>query len=155
MTFDAKHIPDKGRGVVPNFTPRMIALLGKRTDKKLARCFLIPPHQIARKRKELGIPSLRDKQRRKWTAEELALLGTMSDLEVARRLGVSPDQARRMRVKEGQATCRKIQWTPEAVAMLGAMKDAEAATRLGVSIHYIRQKRTKLGIEQFRPKRTR
>jgi ribosomal protein L13E len=131
----------------------MIALLGKRTDMKLARCFMMPPLEIARKRKELGIPSLRDRQRRTWTAEEIALLGTMSDLEVARRLGVSPDQARRMRVKQGRAVYCKVHWTPAAIAMLGTMKDAEAAARLGVSIHYVRLKRTKLGIQQFRPKR--
>lgn len=154
MTTDAKHTPGDGRNVVPNFTPQMIALLGKRTDKKLARCFMMLPQEIARKRKELGIPSLRDRQRRKWTAEEIALLGTMSDLEVARRLGMSNDQARRMRVKQARAAHRKVHWTPEAVAMLGAMKDAEVAARLGISIHYIRQKRTKLGIKQFRPKRS-
>ena len=47
VTTDVKHIPANGLGAVPNFTLQMIALLGKRTDKRLARCFMMPPHENA------------------------------------------------------------------------------------------------------------
>ena len=143
--------PPKKHG--PPFTDRMIGLLGKRTDGKLARNFKLNPWQIAAKRHELGIPSCRESQRRMWSAEKIALLGTMSDCELARRMGLSCSLVRWIRIKHGRAVYRKVDWTPEAIAMLGAMKDIEAAQRLAVSLHLIRKVRYSLGIGQFRPTR--
>ncbi|MGD0090448.1 MAG: hypothetical protein ABSE73_11060 [Planctomycetota bacterium] len=133
------------------YTPQMLALLGKRTDRRLARNFMIPEHQVTAKRKALGIRSFKESERRKWTPEELALLGKVSDCELGRRWGITCDRVLRMRVKLGIPPCRLIRWTPEEIAVLGAMTDAQAAQRLRISIHFVRAKRYQLGIKQYRP----
>jgi hypothetical protein len=132
-----------------HFTPQMIALLGKRTDKQLARSFMLTQPQVMRKRNQLGIPSYAESHQRRWTSEEIALLGTMDDLLAAKRLGVSVREIQNLRRQRDIAGFQAERWTPEILALLGKVMDSEIATKLGVSDALVTQKRKAMGIPRF------
>jgi len=161
--FHAKYLiewPDlkskcQGLGVPPKpcgnfskakFTDKMIALLGKRTDRRLARSFHLSQDIVKRKRLALRIPSLKS-TRSPWTPEYLALLGRMSDTELARRVGLSNSNVCRKRQELGIKLHRAyFKWTKRGIALLGRKPDDAVAEKLGISIGQVMWKRQQLGI---------
>lgn len=74
------------------WTDRAIRLLGKGSDRKIARKLGISPSAVFHKRRVLGIPGYRPPPKRlRWTQEMLALLGRVPDRVVARRFGTTKD----------------------------------------------------------------
>jgi hypothetical protein len=76
------------------FTAREIALLGTDSDAAIAKRLRRHEAIVGRKRRQLGIPSARDragKTHRRWTQREIAQLGRASDARVAAKVGRSAD----------------------------------------------------------------
>ncbi|MGD0094153.1 MAG: hypothetical protein ABSE73_29950 [Planctomycetota bacterium] len=141
-------VPRKPRGNFSKarFTDQMLALLGKRSDRQIARGFLLSKHIVKRKRRALGISSFMS-GRSPWTPEYLTLLGKISDTELARKMGLSSSNVCRKRQELGIQLCRiYFKWTKRDAALLGKLPDLVIAERLGISIGQVMWKRQQLGI---------
>ncbi len=121
--------PFRGRAARVEWTPEMIALLGKSSDAQVAA------------------------SQSRWTPEEDALLGTESDPQIARRLGRSSksvvQRRTRLKIPSNQAQVTPT-WTPEEDRLLGTDPDSVIAECLGRSALAVEKRRRKLGIVAFR-----
>ena len=136
------------------FTDRMIALLGQRPDKVLARNFLMSKSMVRAKRSSLGIPSHKE-LRSPWTPEALSMLGMVSDMRLAKLLGLSSPTVLMKRRSLGilPAPYRKpVRWTKQMRALIGTMSDEQAAKMLGIGKSSVSRKRAELGIPAFMAK---
>ncbi|HWM94150.1 MAG TPA: hypothetical protein VN493_25560 [Thermoanaerobaculia bacterium] len=135
------------------WTPRELALLGKRSDAEVAEKLGISKGTVAKKRTQLWIPASRLRRVYEWTEELLALLGKVSDRELARVSGFSVNSVRRKRSALGIRPGGRygaVVPTPALVELLHE-KSIDVKRRTGLSPTTIRLLRKKLGIE--RPRR--
>ena len=144
-------VPNKPRGnfSTAKFTEQMIALLGKRSDRQLARNFHLDVNIITRKRRALKIPSFRA-SKSPWTREYLSLLGKIPDPKIAKKMGVNVTSIAKKRNKMGIAPYTiPIKWTKAMISKLGTMPDPECAAVLGLSKKQVIRKRIALKIPGF------
>lgn len=66
----------------------MLDMLGKQSDRKVAKIFGISSASVAKKRRSLGIA---DYMSNRWTPEIIAMLGKRSDASIAKLMGVSSE----------------------------------------------------------------
>ncbi len=133
------------------WTRKNLALLGKVTDKELARRMKVSYTTVNGKRRQLGIPPYRPPARRiEWTEEMLALLGKVCDSTVAKRYGISSFSVFRKRRELGIPPCLNnysVVPTPELMALLRLpLPSLELEHRTGLHRSTIRSLRTKMGI---------
>lgn len=86
-----------------DWTPKLLARLGKQRDAAIAADLGVHPLTVARTRLALGIPPLPSPgaPARYWPRQLLARLGKQPDAAIAARLGVHPDTVRRKRLALG------------------------------------------------------
>ena len=132
-------------------------MLGQYHDPEVGRKIGVSIACVARKRRQLGIPSLlarkttsRDRRSLdQWTAEETALLGKMTDKDVTERLDLALSAVRLKRISLGIPPFRRRVnspgiWTPEVMARIPNESPAKLAKELGVSRQRVHQKRNEL-----------
>jgi len=141
-----------------NWTPDVIALLGKIPDGEVARIYGMNILSVHKKRVALGIRCYARKSKtwHYWTKKEIALLGKMPDTDVALRTGIKKASVAWKRGKlEIPAFTQKrpkkllTDWTRKEIAVLGKMTDAAAAATLDLAHSAVRLKRISLGIPPF------
>jgi hypothetical protein len=118
------------------WTPARIALLGTRTDAKIAKDLGIDASVVRTRRRTLGIPAFVPPRRRiVWTKRRRDLLGRLPDDVVARRLGISASSvAARRKLEEGTlpAKLRKKPRSPAALRrVLSLYGDYHLRVRFG------------------------
>ena len=144
-------VPNKPRGnfSTAKFTDQMIALLGKRSDRQLARNFHLDVNIVTRKRRALKIPSFRS-SKSPWTKEDLALLGKIPDPKLAKKMGVNVTSIAKKRNKLGIVPFTvPVKWTKAMIGMLGTMTDPQVALELSLSKKQVIRKRIALKIPGF------
>lgn len=139
---------------------RLAKLLGKISDKELARRAGVHQSTVLKERRRRGIaPFVRQRRPIEWTDEMTALLGTAPDTEVAAELGVPARSVMYKRHLLGipayfLARARKRRssfWTPDRIAQLGKLSDAELARLWGISKSAVHARRRILGIPASQP----
>jgi len=134
-----------------DWTPEMDALLGTKTDRKIAVDLGLPRRRVGQRRRELGILPIRYL---KWTPEMDALLGTMVDQDVADELGIERSTAFYRREELGIASFGRqgaeIKWAPEMETLLGTKKDLDIAEELGLCQKAVWWRRQELGIPSLK-----
>lgn len=120
-------------------------MLGKKSDRDVARQIGRSQGTVRHKRHTLNIPSLTPMRR--WTEAENRLLGTLpdaelagrlnrgiTDLEVAQRLGCPQNIVRHKRITLGIRACHPLTsyrlWTPAENKLLGTQPDSDIGRRL-------------------------
>src|SRR5215470_10404455 len=102
-----------------NWTPKLIARLGKTPDSILAHQLGIPIKKVVAEREARGIGLVTGPRR--WTAREIRLLGTMPDNELARRLRRTSSDVRRQRgslkIKPFKARSAFRLWKPKELLL--------------------------------------
>ena len=96
---------------------------------------------VEKKRRRLGIPSLREV----WKPEEIALLGTARDREVAGKLGRTTAAVRVKRQSLGIGSYVD-RWSQGEIALLGTDTDRAVAKKLGRKPFSVAHQRRLLGI---------
>lgn len=143
--------PAHVRPLTAKWTPKNLALLGKVTDKELARRMKVSYTTVNVKRRQLGIPPYRPPARRiEWTEEMLALLGKVYDSTVAKRYGISKISVFWKRTELGippYLNTHSVVPTPELMALLRLpLPSLELEQRTGLHRSTIRSLRTKMDI---------
>jgi hypothetical protein len=134
------------------WTPRRMALLGRRCDRDVAHDLGVTVSSVARQRRILGIPR-KPPTVRDWASPRIQrLLGRDTDAAVARRLGVSLRTVKLHRAAAGIPPYRDIRvgWTPAMLARLGQVEDHVIAAQMHVGTSTVRRKRAELGITSWR-----
>ncbi len=140
---------------------RIVAQLGKMSDRALAEKAGVHPNTIHHERRRRGISAFQPiSEPVVWTSAMIRLLGTATDRDVAAELGVGYSAVGRKRRLLGippstprQArTIRGHQWTSEQLGMLGKVSDRALARELGLATGTVCDQRTKLGIPPWRPR---
>jgi hypothetical protein len=128
------------------------SLLGKFTDKAVARKLGYPVVRVRRRRRLLGLASS-NPDHRHWTKEEIALLGTAPDREVGKLVNRSLGNVRYKRLALGIKfrNPRYEVWKPGELALLGKLSDKGVALRTGHSLDSVRYARGKRHILSVRP----
>lgn len=139
------------------WTRARLRLLGKLSDKELARVLGISWRSVRRERLARATPPS-PHSKYLWTKAALKLLGTASDGQVAQRLNISATSVRMKRVMLGISASRAYRraplWTKEMLTVLkNEIPDIEVATRFNVSVSSVRRKRYELGLRRFSSKR--
>ena len=142
---------------IAKWTPKNLALLGKVTDKELARRMRISPTTVNTKRQVLGISPFRPPARRvAWSEEMLALLGKVYDSVVARRYGISESKVFRKRKELGipaYLNTLSVVRTPEVIALL-YLPTREVELQTGLHRSTVLRLRKELGIHVGLPSST-
>ena len=127
------------------------ALLGKFTDKEVARKLGYSLSRVRRRRWLLGLPN-NNPNNRHWTKEEIALLGTRPDREVGKLVNRSLANVRDKRLNLGILFCNPHYeiWKPGELSLLGKLPDEEIVRRTGHSLAAVRRARGKRGILSVR-----
>jgi DNA-binding CsgD family transcriptional regulator len=136
------------------FTPAMNALMGKRSDSRLARNFHMSVIQIRRQRLKLGIPSHRSTiENLPWHEADRQLLGKIPDHVLAKKVGLSQASVSMKRRSLGIAPFRKppTKWTKRMQSLLGRLTDKEMAIQFGVSVERVRRRRVRLNVPALKP----
>ena len=124
------------------WTPAMLAQLGKVGDKTIALEYGIHISTVAHKRKKLSIP--------RFSRYEGVPLGSAPDAVLAKQLGMNPANIAQARIRKGKAAYQKqAKWTPEQIALLGTASDADVGKQVGrnkLAVYYARSSR---GIPAF------
>ena len=84
------------------WTARMVAQLGKASDRVVGERLGLSLSVVNRERRERGIPSQKNKP---WPADVVARLGTVPDAEIAEELGISRQAVAVGRSKLGIPPC--------------------------------------------------
>jgi hypothetical protein len=143
------------------WSPRLLALLGRVSDKEAARRAGVSLHAVKNERLRRGIAPCRNPRPViVWTQEMLRRLGTDTDRAVAAAIGVDQRSVTRKRlllkipafVYRG-APRPEPRWTLRALALLGRASDQDVARRLGMSVTAVNWKRRRLGIKSYQPPR--
>lgn len=127
--------------------------LGKTPDTQVAKKFKVPLVEVARQRRERGIPNHRHCF---WTTDRIALLGTASDAEVAGMIGVTKSAVFSKRVSLGIAPVTGAQservhkWTASQERKLGTVSDNALAEKFGISTTVVNARRLSMGIAPAR-----
>ena len=150
--------------VSPNrfrWPPRLVALLGVRSDQALARQAGVSYQSVAKERQRRGIPAFaRRRAPVEWTAPMISVLGTASDRAVAAELGVHHGSVFMKRRSLGIAPwqepvsppgTRGYEWTRQALRLLGKASDRDVARQLGIHASSVFSKRRELGIASYQP----
>jgi hypothetical protein len=106
-----------------HWTPQALALLGKASDRAVARRLGISATTVFHKRLALGIPSYKPPPKRiTWTAEMLGRLGRVPDVEIAACFGIGKDSVAFKREELGippaEHVGHPIRRSPELVELL-------------------------------------
>ena len=138
--------------------PRLMRLLGRMPDERLAKKANATRQQIKYMRYQLGIPAYRKKPRDfLWTVEDIKLLGTDADRVIAGILDTTAivvSRKRRALAIEAAYPCTNpnaIEWTTEMISLLGKVRDPVVARRFGVSLDQICRQRALLNIPPCTP----
>lgn len=141
-----------------NWTPDVIALLGKIPDGEVAGIYGMNILSVQKKRVARGIRCYARKSKtwHYWTKKEIALLGKMPDGDVALRTGINKASVywKRCKLEIPSFTQKRpkkllTDWTRKEIAVLGKMTDAAAAASLDLAHSAVRLKRISLGIPPF------
>jgi len=132
-------------------------MVGKFSDREVARRFGVSASKVRRYRRSANIPYCANPEMPDGLIDGLA---SMTNYQLCRRFGVSISRISALRLKlevpEPRVEREKFQslepgfWTDEAVSLLGTMPDPELADRLGISRFPVKQKRQELGIAPYR-----
>jgi len=159
--------PTVGRATLPRaevgsrrhrWPPKLLALLGKVPDSRLAARAGINFQAVAAERRRRRIPPARKARPRvAWTPAMIALLGTASDAEVGRVLAIASWSVAYKRAVLGipphspppHDRYARFPWRPEDLALLGRLSDGEIARILGLAPSGVNRKRKTLGIPPF------
>jgi hypothetical protein len=99
-----------------NWSKSRLALLGSKSDRKIAERLGTHWAVVARKRRILGIPSFYRQGRIKWTKEMVAKLGKVTDWKIAKQYKMKRETVARARRKLGIAArveTRPVKATPD------------------------------------------
>jgi len=134
------------------WTKQQIALLGKESDRKVAKRLGLAVPTVWRKRVQLGIRALTPKQHIEWTKTRSAVLGKLSDKGLAKRWGAKAETIARKRTELGIApfvstTPPRHTRAPEAILRLPIH---EIYQRYRVSTETIKNLRRELGIPNLK-----
>ena len=134
------------------WTKQQIALLGKESDRKMARRLGISAPAVWRKRVQLGIRALTPKQHIEWTKARSALLGKLSDKVLAKRWGVKAETIARKRTELGIEPF--VRTTPprptRPLKAILRLPVHEICRRYRVSTETIKRLRRELGIPNLK-----
>ena len=108
-------------GVKVKWRLKLLAMLGTKPDRHIARLMGISPQTISNKRRELGIPK---HTKAKWTPKLLAMLGRKTDVWLAAKLGVTSEAVLAKRRRMGIPAAGLARREPGILADLGKMPDA-------------------------------
>lgn len=147
--FHARGTPKRGRW----WSPEEIAMLGKMSDRSLARELGLSTSAVADQRTRRGIPPWRKRPPRiVWTKAMLRQVGKVPDEQLARRYGISGASVLQKRRQLGLPPVverKAVEHTPELLAAL-RLPLSEARRRTGLNTNAIRALQQKYG---FRPPR--
>lgn len=141
-----------------DWSPAVIASLGKIPDGEIAKIYGMNILSVYKKRVELGIQCYARKSKawHYWTKKEIALLGKMPDGDVALRTGINKASVawKRVKLEIPSFTTKRpkkllTDWTRKEIALLGKMTDAAAAAALDIAHSAVRLKRISLNIPPY------
>jgi hypothetical protein len=145
-----------GDGIRYNWTPEILAKLGKASDTDIAREMGIPRiNAVTEKRQSLAIPRFTEL---KWTPEALSQLGKISDGAIAKSIGCSASVVRERRLKMGIPPAKpmskkgkgyKSNWRDEIVSRLGQEPDKSIAESIDMTRASVSKYRQELGIKAY------
>ncbi len=159
--FEKRHklgIPASRPPKTINWTPAVIALLGKIPDGEVGRIYGMNILSVQQKRVSRSIQcyARKSKTRHYWTKMEIALLGKMPDGEVALKTAINKASVawKHGKLEIPPFTTKRSKklltdWTLKEIAVLGKMTDAAAAASLDLAPSAVRLKRISLGIPPF------
>lgn len=138
---------------------RFARLLGKVSDRALARRSGYSLPAISAERHRRGIPPFHPRRTIQWTEDMIALLGQATDRAVAAELGLERHHVYSKRVSLGIVsfepprgrTRRDSFWTKKRIAMLGTDSDPNIARRLGIPKGRVIYQRQRRRIPSFTP----
>ena len=147
--FGGKRKPQGSRYSWPK---RLLDMLGKVSDKEMARQIGCSPGLIGIQRRKLGIPPWKPPVKvSKWTKKMIARLGKTPDTELARCFGLKVGQVRHKRYSLGIPAFRNKHFalivTDEVKRILAVYTPREAAERLGIHLTSVYSYRKKYGIK--------
>jgi hypothetical protein len=145
----APYRPPISRPAHFHWSSEALGLLGRASDRGVARELGVTATAVYMKRLELGIPPYAAAPRRiSWTRAMIALLGDLPDVEVARRLGVGKETVRRKREELEIDREQRSKPIVRTTALRGALAlpNREALPRLGISESTARKMRRELGM---------
>lgn len=129
------------------WTGEDLFLLGKYTDKELAKRLGVSRWTVAKKRLYYNIPPTKEQDdRSEWTEEVIAQLGKIPDTQIAYITGLGLKIVAKKRRQLGIPNSYDIWKTPENIARLGTMPDAKLAEEIGVTPTVIYKERHRRGI---------
>lgn len=134
------------------WTKQQIALLGKESDRKVAKRLGLVVPTVWRKRVQLGIRALTPKQHIDWTKARSALLGKLSDQGLAKRWGAKAETIARKRTELGIEPFVRTT-PPRPTRLLKAILRLpvhEICRRYRVSTETIKRLRRELGIPNLK-----
>jgi DNA-binding transcriptional regulator YdaS (Cro superfamily) len=131
--------------------PEYLAMLGKVSDRELAKALGLARASVTRKRQRLGIPPFQPALRPiEWTLEMIGRLGRASDAKVAQELGISPTTVKQKRRALGIPATREtlpVERSAEVAALLH-LSNTEVRKRTDLNWATIQRLRAELGIEE-------
>ena len=137
----------KGIGRV-DWTPEWEEMLGRYTDRYVARRMRLHVGTVARKRRSLGRPAMRARFEVEWSEEAIAWLGRRSDAELARSWDLHPNTVRKKRRELGIAPYRErgFTWSVDLVVDLFLLSFRQFREKHGVPLNEMRAKRRQLRV---------
>jgi hypothetical protein len=133
-------------GIKYEWTPKILAQLGKVSDTAIARQLGCSQTAVADQRIKLRIPKFTEQ---KWTPEVLSRLGKEPDTQIAKDMGVAQSVVSQKRIELRISAYQPVQWTQEVIAKLGTVPDSAIAEELGCHASAVSFKRRKLGIKPY------
>lgn len=134
------------------WTKQQTALLGKESDRKVARRLGLAVPTVWRKRVQLGISALTPKQHIEWTKARSALLGKLPDKVLAKRWSTKPETIARKRTELGIEPF--VRTTPprptRPLKAILRLPVHEICRRYRVSTETIKRMRRELGIPNLK-----
>jgi len=128
-----------------NWTPKLLARLGKESDTRVAQSMGVDIWVVCAKRNSLGIPKYKIVQ---WVPELIGRLGKEPDSVIARSMGASVTAVsmKRCQMRIPKFVKVKFNWTVTRTKRLGKKSDRMVAESLGLPVKMVTGKRHALGI---------
>ncbi len=132
------------------WTKKSIALLGKASDREVAKTFGISSASVQSKRSFAGISPFKPANKKiQWTTEMLGLLGKISDAKFTRKYHMTKDTVKRKRdrlnIPAYSDQAKPIARTPQ-IATLLKQPNKEIVKKTGISKNTIRKLRKEYGV---------
>ncbi|MFJ3110254.1 hypothetical protein [Pseudomonas putida] len=130
----------------------VVELLGKVSDRELAKRTGLSPYYIKQARLSQGIEAY--SHAHDLSEEVISLLGQVPDKQIKERFGVSHTALCRIRQARSIPRASKRFLSTDTMALLGQISDHSLAKKAGTTLYSIQQARRAAGIEAARYKRT-